>query len=234
MTPTLCSVVMEGERCRYPKLVLPSGGRSTLCYWHRLARTSVDAQIRAAARRLDAATEPHRARVASGEWPDGERWCAGCQSFVPLFYARSSRCLGCAAKAGREGRRMSIYGLTPRRYDELVAVQDGRCAICRRRQTMRSIAVDHNHKTGDVRGLLCKRCNHDLLGGAYDSIRMILAAAIYLAVPPQSGDWIDPEEYGEVVMRAFLATVDDVSRSVHARTPRPRREAGSAASRTSG
>lgn len=217
------------HQCAYPRLVLPTGGRSTLCYWHRLMRVSMDAQIREATRRLEAAgVNEHVAKVAMAAWPPGERWCAGCQSFVPLFYATRSRCLACSAASARTARRMSEYGLTNARFLELARLQGDRCAICRKHQRDRSIAVDHNHSTGDVRGLLCKRCNHDLLGSAFESVRILLAAAVYLTVPPAGGDWIDPEDYGDTVLRSFLASVDELSRAEAARRRIPQLEAEAA------
>lgn len=197
----------RAPNCPYPNLVMPSGSKSPLCAYHRLLRTSVDAQIREAERRLAAADDPHRTRVPARDWPAGERFCAGCQSMIPTFYTSGSRCKACAAKATREQRRMSTYGLTPEAFADLMTLQDGRCAICRKRQTDRSIAVDHSHSSGEVRGLLCLKCNRELLGAAYDSLRMVLAAAIYLAAPPTSGDWIDPEIGGDAVMESFLESL---------------------------
>lgn len=44
--------------------------------------------------------------------------------------------------------------------------QDGRCDICQKKEShfAKRLAVDHNHKTGKVRGLLCYRCNKFLVG----------------------------------------------------------------------
>lgn len=50
------------------------------------------------------------------------------------------------------------YGLTYEQYKEMVALQHGRCKICYRIPSTR-LAVDHCHKTGYVRGLLCRQCN---------------------------------------------------------------------------
>ncbi len=56
------------------------------------------------------------------------------------------------------------YGITLDQYNELVQVQGGRCAICNKlpagtSHTSRRLAVDHDHATGTVRGLLCGLCN---------------------------------------------------------------------------
>lgn len=216
-----CNVPVQGATCPYPRLVLPTGGLSPMCAWHRLARTSMEAQIREAARRLGAAQDagrPARARVAPSGWPTGERWCAGCQSFVPLFYCTGSRCRACAAKAARASYRKSKYGLSEGDFDAIMAEQDGRCAMCRKRQTDRAIATDHNHKTAKVRGALCKRCNHDILGSAFESVRLLLAGAVYLVVPPTSEDWIDPlSPEGDYVYRTFLKVVDRAVRMKHER-----------------
>lgn len=50
------------------------------------------------------------------------------------------------------------YGLTPERYAEMLLSQNGRCAICKQ-ESDKKLVVDHDHKTGAVRGLLCVRCN---------------------------------------------------------------------------
>ena len=54
------------------------------------------------------------------------------------------------------------YGLSIDEYDLLLAGQGGKCAICRGGTSKRHFAVDHNHKTGEIRGLLCGRCNSAL------------------------------------------------------------------------
>jgi hypothetical protein len=55
-------------------------------------------------------------------------------------------------------------GLTIAQYDELLEAQGGVCAICGRPPKNRRLAVDHNHKTGKIRGLLCWVCNLKVLG----------------------------------------------------------------------
>ena len=53
---------------------------------------------------------------------------------------------------------LSRYGLTRDRFDAMLIAQIGRCAICDKQ--MKRPNVDHCHRTGAVRGLLCARCNH--------------------------------------------------------------------------
>lgn len=78
----------------------------------------------------------------------------------------------------RERHLVRKYGVTLAVYDEMYAEQGGRCAICEKQQK-RSFDVDHNHETGEVRGLLCTSCNR-VLGHAGDSAERLMAAAEYL------------------------------------------------------
>ncbi len=67
------------------------------------------------------------------------------------------------------------YGLTLEEYDSMVIAQEGRCAICNKEEPNgRNLHVDHNHKTGRIRKLLCKRCNAAL--GLVDESPQILSA----------------------------------------------------------
>ena len=53
-----------------------------------------------------------------------------------------------------------LYGITLKDFDDMLERQDGRCAICGKKgNDNKNLCVDHNHKTGRVRGLLCSRCN---------------------------------------------------------------------------
>lgn len=51
------------------------------------------------------------------------------------------------------------YGLEPEQYEALLAAQDGLCAVCCSPGGARGLAVDHDHASGRVRGLLCGPCN---------------------------------------------------------------------------
>lgn len=73
------------------------------------------------------------------------------------------------------------YGITLDDWNSLFEKQEGRCAICKRPQDYfeKSLAVDHNHKTGKVRGLLCENCNR-AIGLLYDNIDSLRNAIDYL------------------------------------------------------
>ncbi|MFB9661562.1 endonuclease VII domain-containing protein [Glycomyces mayteni] len=76
------------------------------------------------------------------------------------------------------------YGLAPGEYQELYEAQGGRCFICQRATgASRRLAVDHDHKTGLARGLLCKPCNR-MLGLARDLAEFFERAIEYLRDPP--------------------------------------------------
>jgi hypothetical protein len=84
------------------------------------------------------------------------------------------------------------YGVTPERYAEMLMQQEGKCAICKRDNpnngyTNKHFDVDHCHRTGKVRGLLCRQCNA-MLGQIEKVIhRSELAAAVreYLDLTPE-------------------------------------------------
>lgn len=60
-----------------------------------------------------------------------------------------------------ESRLKRLYGLTNQDYYNLLAKQGGKCAICEvsQHEMRRPFYVDHNHKDGKIRGLLCAKCN---------------------------------------------------------------------------
>lgn len=84
----------------------------------------------------------------------------------------------------------TTYGLTQAEYDELVAHQDGKCAIC---GSPGKLVVDHDHRqNGRVRGLLCSfLCNYRLLARGLDNARLHESAAKYLADPPAARIGLD-------------------------------------------
>lgn len=71
------------------------------------------------------------------------------------------------------------YGISKAQYDEMLRKQSGTCAICKCHQRYQALAVDHCHKTGQVRGLLCVQCNRGL-GRFFDSPLRLRNAAEYI------------------------------------------------------
>jgi hypothetical protein len=77
----------------------------------------------------------------------------------------------------RRTRFREIYGISEAEYEAMFARQGGACAICKR--TGLTLCVDHCHLTGEVRALLCIRCN-SAIGFCSDDPALLQAAAAYL------------------------------------------------------
>lgn len=79
------------------------------------------------------------------------------------------------------------YGITLEAYTLILKEQNGVCAICKKPETTkhnnsdktRALAVDHDHKTGKVRGLLCGRCNQ-AIGLLDDNEERMALAILYI------------------------------------------------------
>lgn len=72
------------------------------------------------------------------------------------------------------------HGITLKEYQQLLENQDGVCAICKRLCEHFSLAVDHDHSTGTVRGLLCSLCNRGI-GLFRDDVSILQEAIEYLS-----------------------------------------------------
>jgi hypothetical protein len=75
--------------------------------------------------------------------------------------------------------RAAQLGVTPDEYARLLAGQHGHCALCPNTPKTRRLSVDHDHRTGAVRGLLCYRCNRAL--PAYLPAEWFARAAEYVS-----------------------------------------------------
>ena len=133
-----------------------------------------------------------------------ERQCRVCGTVKPLteFYKtgrkngdeRHYECKECAKARVKQRhcpetyRRQHLkraYGITPEQYDELLEKQNGKCACCGADKPGNSrrdkyFAVDHDHSTGKVRGLLCHNCN-TALGLIRDNPQTLTSMLTYLA-----------------------------------------------------
>lgn len=76
----------------------------------------------------------------------------------------------------REQKLKKRYGLTEEQYNAILTEQEGKCGICRR---YRKLSVDHDHKTGKNRGLLCSNCNSGL-GLFEENLNVLNCAKVYL------------------------------------------------------
>jgi hypothetical protein len=81
----------------------------------------------------------------------------------------------------REWRMRHSYGFSIDEYNNMFKMQNGCCAICKTHQSelKKSLSVDHCHKTGKVRGLLCDSCNRGI-GLLKDDPKILQIALEYL------------------------------------------------------
>lgn len=138
------------------------------------------------------------------DYQTNTKLCNNCKISKPLeeFYDRgngaySSFCKTCIVKRKKESRKngnitskeynrkvslKSNYGLSVRQYDKLYNEQGGKCAICKTPQSelKKNLCVDHDHKTGKVRGLLCTLCNQGL--GSFRDNQSNLEDALYYLI----------------------------------------------------
>jgi hypothetical protein len=79
----------------------------------------------------------------------------------------------------RRGKRIRAYGISVAEYDEMFEYKNGCCWICEKEEGAKSLCIDHDHKTNQVRGLLCDACNKGL-GCFLDKIELLEKAIDYL------------------------------------------------------
>jgi len=129
----------------------------------------------------DCGTEPTTGGVVRTELRNGKfiTHCRGCvEAMAPgLVRFQHDRVV-----ADRSFRRLYDIGLED--YERLYRFQNGRCAICQDRTPPGvRLVVDHDHTSGDVRGLLCNRCNL-VLGQMEDNKGWLERSRLYLSRPP--------------------------------------------------
>ena len=108
----------------------------------------------------------------SRTWDGLQAYCKPCKTEAQREYARKPD------KINTKDRDLQrLYGITLADFHEMVAKQGGTCKIntC----TNNATHVDHNHDTGEVRGILCTNCNSGL-GMAKDNPVHLRAMAQYL------------------------------------------------------
>lgn len=100
-----------------------------------------------------------------------------------LFSSKSRWCRVCAREAVRDGRYRKL-GTSREEYLTILAGQYGACAICGKHESPvvdghRGLHLDHDHRTGKRRGILCSNCNQ-VLGRVKDSIAHLERMIAYL------------------------------------------------------
>ena len=112
--------------------------------------------------------------------------CRTCKSRKPLsaFGKHKDRKLGLAdscKQCRNQNAVLERHGITRAEKQSMLEVQNFKCAICQISQNKLkiSLSVDHDHKTGEIRGLLCSNCNLGL-GKFKDNPEIIMSAIRYL------------------------------------------------------
>lgn len=135
------------------------------------------------------------------ECPKGMGYCAKCDTYKDASCFSKGKdthtglhvyCKTCVneytrryAERSRNHSRSKRYGLTPDEYAALHKAQGGVCAICGQPETRIhkgvkvDLCVDHDHDTGEVRGLLCGMCNYGV-GHFRDDVALLQKAIDYL------------------------------------------------------
>jgi len=114
-------------------------------------------------------------------------WCRPCCNEVQKTVYAKRRDPARRKECERNSRYERLYGITTGDYDTQLAKQGGGCAMCSRPPKSRLLDVDHDHKTGKLRGLLCSFCNRALMYIRNNPV-IAEAAAAYLQNPPWNLD----------------------------------------------
>jgi hypothetical protein len=102
------------------------------------------------------------------------------REYTNAYYAKKNA----GTSYSRDRHMEKFYGITPARYAEMLEEQNGLCAICNQPpdgngKNGRVLFIDHDHVSGEVRGLLCRACNGGL-GLFKDDPKLLLNAVAYL------------------------------------------------------
>ena len=132
--------------------------------------------------------------MTSGEMESKKCSKCGAEKSIDLFYndkrskdGKYSACKSCRSSKTYSPQRESYYrrtyGISLAEYDLLLEAQDGKCSLCGKKcSSGRNLAIDHDHDTGAIRGLLCLSCNKYKVGNLKrDQVAAILN---YMDNPP--------------------------------------------------
>jgi hypothetical protein len=110
--------------------------------------------------------------------------CTACRVIYNKTYRKNNK--ERVLEIERKSRLKMVYGITVEQYEAMLVKQEGKCAICSTKKPgsrTKMFFIDHCHTTGQVRGLLCMRCNTGL-GLFLDNQKILLNAISYLQETP--------------------------------------------------
>lgn len=91
-------------------------------------------------------------------------------------YSRTNK----GKEVARKARIKYLFDITADEYEQMLKAQNGVCSICHKpNRDGKKLAIDHNHITGKVRGLLCRNCNIGI-GFFNDKLELLWNAYQYL------------------------------------------------------
>lgn len=117
--------------------------------------------------------------------------CPPCDSQVERSFTETNRLEWSTITTGLVYKKP--HRATAADYQAMSITQGGACAICGYRPEVKPLVIDHNHRTGEVRGLLCNDCNTGL-GALGDHPEILRRAAVYLAATSYYGSFPRPPE----------------------------------------
>jgi DNA-directed RNA polymerase subunit RPC12/RpoP len=103
-------------------------------------------------------------------------------------------------------RLKTRYGITPEQYQILFEKQEGKCAVCKRHQSdlKSKLVIDHDHKTSEIRSLLCAYCNLRVVG----KLRKDTIQAVYDYLMSDYSGWFVPKRKRKNVKRRKRTVLD--------------------------
>ena len=107
---------------------------------------------------------------------DKDKWLADQRRYYKNYKSKNPEKV---SQKDKRVRLKSMFNMTLEEYNDILESQNGRCKICLKEPVNISLCVDHCHKTGKVRGLLCSNCNTGL-GLFKDSTSNLQSAILYL------------------------------------------------------
>jgi hypothetical protein len=123
----------------------------------------------------------YRAKHKDKRYAQIQAWVKARPGYQKRGYEkRKARNPEAVAMQAKQNALKNRYGMSVGQFNDMVEYQAGLCAMCcEAMQPGRGTHVDHNHRTGIVRGLLCSRCNPQL--GVIESPHVLIDALAYLA-----------------------------------------------------